>query len=488
MLSESQPRFPLVDEIQSPYRMISYGTQSPWQLFGQILDGDHSDAGNFDCPEVVEEPNINGHLQDTDVSAFPDTGAAANFISLSYAQQHGLMIDESVRERVTIGDGSNILVIGTTNLPFSFAGELTKHYLDFQLLRKSLHDVILGSAFLRASETLTRFTHRVQRKVRKSVGHGNHRVCFLGSHQYVKGQANDILVNAIPDTGADVSVMSERFAKSKVFEIDDDEQHRISLEFVDGSTAKACGVVKDVAWRYGVDEQTHPTNVYVLPKLPTDLVLGYAFLRQTNAFVKHQHDFWHDEALGTRTTSMLGIIRMLRKAKKDWTISWHLGKSGKGKTEGPFCEYRYGILMIKLPRTDGTRITADAAEKRWQSAKTKELVLYRTARYEAWVMGLSCDETARYLQPHLARYQQFMASWPDPDLDAVYTILSIPNMAPPSPDSGSVATSQIGGVQPQNQSIGGRMCLLVDALDEETEVRRHLCCRKSCSHCSVKPR
>lgn len=123
-------------------------------------------------------------------------------------------------------------------------------------------------------------------------------------------------MDAIPDTGADVSVMSERFAKSNVFQIDDDEQHRIPLEFVDGSTAKACGVVKDVAWRYGADEQTHPTDVYVLPKLPANLVLGYAFLRQTDAFVKHQLDFWHAEALGTGATSMLGIIRMLGKIKK----------------------------------------------------------------------------------------------------------------------------------------------------------------------------
>lgn len=284
--------------------------------------------------DVFEEPFISGHLQGANVSAFPDTGATTNFISQPYAQQHGIKIDESVQESVKVGDGSTISVVGTTTLSFSFAGETTKYDLTFHVLRRSLHAVILGSPFLHASGTLTRFAHRMQRKIRETVGRRNHRVCLLGSHQYVKGQANGIPVDAIPDTGADVSVMSERFAKSSVFEIDDDEQHQISLEFFDGSTARARGVVKDVAWRYGVDEQTHPTNVYVLPNLPTNLVLGYGFLRHTQAFVKHEHDFRHAKDLESEDTSMLGIIRKLQRARK-------------GDDEGMSCEFCHGIVTTK---------------------------------------------------------------------------------------------------------------------------------------------
>lgn len=132
----------------------------------------------------------------------------------------------------------------------------------------------------------------------------------------------------------------------------------------------------------------------------------------------------------------------------------------------------YGIVI--QPRTDGIHVTASAAEKRWHSAKTKELALYQTARHEAWVMGLSCDETTRYLQPHKARYQQFMATRP------AYSA-HMDDVTPPSPGSGSVATSQIGDVQPQ-------CCVVVvDALDEATDEIRYHNCRKSCVRCSVIP-
>jgi predicted aspartyl protease len=213
------------------------------------------------CADAFPEPTINGRLQGVDVSAFPDTGAAANYISLPYAQRHGLVIKGNVRQSVKVGEGSIIRVVGTTTLPFSFAEETKQHDLTFHVIRKSVHDVILGSAFLRTSETFTRFAHRVGRKIRETISHGIHRLCFLGSQQYVNGLANDVEVDAVPDTGADVSVMSTRFADDNGFEVNDDEQHQILFGFADGSTARAYGVVRDVAWRFGSDEQTYTTDV-----------------------------------------------------------------------------------------------------------------------------------------------------------------------------------------------------------------------------------
>jgi len=392
-----------------------------------------------ETPGVYEEPAINGHLQGADVSAFPDTGAAANFISLSYAQRHRLTVDRDFCKRVKVGDGSTIRVVGTTTLPFSFAGETTPYELTFHVLRKSLHDVILGSTFLRVSETFTRFAHRVGRKIRESVGRGIHRLCFLGSQQYVNGIANNVRVDAVPDTGADVSVMSTRFANANGFEIDDDEQHRILLGFADGSTARARGVVKNVAWSFGADEKAHLTNVYVLSSLPVDLVLGYDFLCQTEAFIQHEHDFWHVEDLEQKDFWMLCLIRVLKRALK--------GVEGDDSRE-----YPRDFQLSEESMSDN--VTANAAEQRWQLAKAYEVELYRKAREEAQDLGLPDDEKVRYLQPHVDRWRRFMATKPD-------HCTHIVSMTPPYMGSGSAASSQAGEaqfqvhshVQPIDQSI-----------------------------------
>ena len=89
-------------------------------------------------------------------------------------------------------------------------------------------------------------------------------------------------------------------------------------------------------------------------------------------------------------------------------------------------------------------ITANTAEERWQLAKACEIDLYRKAREEAQDLGLSDDETKQYLQPHVARWQQFLATRPVHGMDVVNTTL------PPS-SSGSAASSQAGGVHLQIQ-------------------------------------
>jgi predicted aspartyl protease len=283
------------------------------------------------CPVSFPEPTISGRLQGANVSAFPDTGAATNYISLPYTQRHGLVINKNVQKSVKFGDGSVISIVGTATLPFSFAGETKKHVLTFHVLRNSVHDIVLGSQFLRATETFTRFAHRVGRKVRESVNRGAHRICLLGSEQYVNGLAGGVRVDAVPDTGADVSVMSAEFAKANGFEVDDDEQHQILLEFADGSTARAQGVVMDVAWEFGADEQKSPTDVYVLSSLPVDLVLGFGFLCQTEAFQEHWHNFWNiEDPTEQDNAGMFCVIRVLKDAGEE--IS---------------CEYHYGVIAIR---------------------------------------------------------------------------------------------------------------------------------------------
>jgi hypothetical protein len=46
----------------------------------------------------------------------------------------------------------------------------------------------------------------------------------------------------------------------------------------------------------------------------------------------------------------------------------------------------------------------------WRSAKAEEIELYRKAKEDAKGLGLSDEDAARYLQPHVARWQHFLAT------------------------------------------------------------------------------
>lgn len=86
-------------------------------------------------------------------------------------------------------------------------------------------------------------------------------------------------------------------------------------------------------------------------------------------------------------------------------------------------------------------ITADTDEQRWLAAKAGEIDLYRKAKEAAQDLGLSEDEMTQYLQPHLDRWQQFVATRPSHSTGVANT-----------PSSGSAASSQAGGANLQVQS------------------------------------
>jgi hypothetical protein len=100
---------------------------------------------------------------------------------------------------------------------------------------------------------------------------------------------------------------------------------------------------------------------------------------------------------------------------------------------------------FKRPVSDMLPSTANATDERWQMAKPGEIDLYRNAREEAQALGLSDDETTQYLQPHIRRWQRFLATRPAHSTDVV-------SISPSTPSSGSAASSQTGGAQVQVQS------------------------------------
>jgi hypothetical protein len=266
----------------------------------------------INCKHVLYKPSLPATLGGRDISAFPDIGAPANFITQRYVHDLGLAINFGTRKSVKTSVGTTINIIGTVKLPFSFEGETESHQLEFNVIQKAVHDVIVGSPFLSLTETFTRHIHRVKQVIRKI-----HlpRVCYLGSHQYVGGEIDGIYVDAVPDTGADVSVMSSSFAEKHGFMIDTGQEHRVLLEFADGSTATSIGMV-DIEWKFGSSEIPYHIDAYVLEELQTDFILDNTFLHGTDAFIAYEEDFWMDDSDSFEDGWMISIIKLVGSVLK----------------------------------------------------------------------------------------------------------------------------------------------------------------------------
>jgi hypothetical protein len=262
---------------------------------------------------TVCEPSLPARLGDRDISAFPDIGAPANFLALHYVRDLGLSINFAGRKSVKTSVGTIIKVIGTVKLPFSFEGETKRYRLEFNIIHKAVRDVILGSPFLNLTQTFTRHIHRLKQKFREV-----HlpRMCFLGSHQYVSGRVNGTYVEAVPDTGADVPLMSKSFAKDHGLVVHTNPEHQVLLEFADGSTATTIGLVKDVEWRFWTSKEPYHLDVYVIEELQTNFILDNTFLYNTNAFVAHELDFWTDNSETHADNRMISIIKLVDTVMK----------------------------------------------------------------------------------------------------------------------------------------------------------------------------
>ena len=107
------------------------------------------------------------------------------------------------------------------------------------------YDLILGNEFLRSTNTLTKFRHRLTKCIFSVINNIPH-FGFLGeTYQRLQGTlAGKHPVLAIPDTGADKNVMSLQYAVNHGFELMTGKNHCGYLQFADGSYDKTIGQVK----------------------------------------------------------------------------------------------------------------------------------------------------------------------------------------------------------------------------------------------------
>jgi len=298
------------------------------------MECDSSNASGDGAPEGLDvglthepkaiyiyEPEISGFLADTAVAFFPDNQSAHDIISHDYAKRHNFKIDRLKRGKLRTASGSRVHTLGTVLQPVRFAEEPDTYIREFHVLPKCVHDIILGGPFLRWTQTFTEHAHRVVKKLRGMSL--RHRVCFTGSSQQkLAGWANGQSILALPDTGSDVCLISLQYARERGYRIDTNPKHREMLEFVDGSTAETFGRVEGFRWEFDrSDIQVHSPEIHVLEGLQTDILLGYEFLSNSDAFSVHEELFVasepHDEP-GDRMLGWLAYAIKLATTSKTW--------------------------------------------------------------------------------------------------------------------------------------------------------------------------
>ena len=145
------------------------------------------------------------------LSVLADTGATQNVISAEYVKERKMDI-EGAAHSFKLGNSRVVKSIGTVLVDYAFAEDPSKLYkLKCHVLPHCVYDLILGSAFLMASETLSVHRHRLTECLFSVVNVFHFDFLDTGC-QLLEGRlANQYTIHALLDTGAERNVMDLKY-------------------------------------------------------------------------------------------------------------------------------------------------------------------------------------------------------------------------------------------------------------------------------------
>ena len=243
------------------------------------------------CVRKVELPlNILGSTY----AACPDSGSHENIMVEGLAEQLGLNIEDSAehQKEFRIGNGKIVKSLGRASVKCSFAKEPEVEYLCwFYIFHSLIKSVIVGMAFLDATETLTKYKFRLQCSMSPRMG--PLQLCALNNPAQRLGcmaEGKRILANA--DTGSEIDFVSLAYAKRRDFLIIEKVGAQDSqVQFADGTLSSIAGKVSlDIfIGQYDLLSVNRGgkrlrRTFYVLEGLTSDMLLGVEFLDETDAF------------------------------------------------------------------------------------------------------------------------------------------------------------------------------------------------------------
>ncbi|KAI9709890.1 MAG: hypothetical protein M1820_002967 [Bogoriella megaspora] len=283
----------------------------------------------------IELPLIIGS---TNVIAIPDTGAEGNAITLDKAEELGLHVDECAGEAACfeLANWKIVRSIGTTSTTRFFACPgLEKFDLCLNVFSSLAVPLLVGRAFLQATETLTRHIHRLITTIQLPPPR-MHRILHLNRpQQRLRCYLRTDLVYANADTGAEMNLAAPQFAAQRGFGIEPpDLQHR-EVILADGSVTPLVGQFRalfdEFGERCGIARRPRPHEqiFYILEGLTTDVLLGADILTQINAFSNGNASFIDLDQLGIH--SDMNLVTRLRKRQKQFHRLVHPGSSNTAR-------------------------------------------------------------------------------------------------------------------------------------------------------------
>jgi hypothetical protein len=233
--------------------------------------------------------NINGET----FHALPDTMSAENIISESLAKTLGIAIntDESKQRTFMEACGRPFQSLGEAMVSVSFPGECANAFdCRFSVVKTCTAPLLMGDSFLRATETLTKFRHRLRRIVTSSMKK-YWRLCYAGVPRRRLScfvDSNSVQANA--DTGSDVDLVSRAYAFQRGWKIKKLRRGKGFVQLANKTLVKVSGYVK---LRLSIDKSSKPKRkiFYVLDGLICDVLLGDATLEEFDVFNQYESSF-----------------------------------------------------------------------------------------------------------------------------------------------------------------------------------------------------
>lgn len=225
---------------------------------------------------------VEGSVGGVPMEAFPDSGADMCFISPEMASNLNLSPAASTEKQIRLANKKQVQSPGMVEVPWRFAGEREDHLLQCWILPGCVHDLVLGNRLLKMTETFTKFIRRIKNRLVPPRGL---RLRLIGGEtQRLTGFLNGTLTAALPDTGSDLMLISDSYARAMGLSVDRSAEHWLNVELADGTPCLTSGVVRDVSWTVG--DVTAKWDFYVLDSLCVDVVLSNEYLFGSDVFSK----------------------------------------------------------------------------------------------------------------------------------------------------------------------------------------------------------
>ncbi|KAJ8106300.1 hypothetical protein OPT61_g9626 [Boeremia exigua] len=201
--------------------------------------------------ELVERSNLmyglpmtfEGNSGPATVMAVPDSGSDYNVMSQRLALHLGprLEWDSSEETRIEFLDRSTTVCATVVRARCRFAKTFDfdwKMRCTFLVLPSLVGDLIMSASFLEKTATFTTFRNRLVKMSLRTPRLP--RVCAMGpTLQWLTCCIDGEAVEALPDSGSDVDVISLSYATKRGFKWQETSEH---VMFADGRTQKACGI------------------------------------------------------------------------------------------------------------------------------------------------------------------------------------------------------------------------------------------------------